>query len=1216
MSFLIPTNSVQIARFANGLYGVQLGFASTNGINSDVATGGLLATFNNYYSLSFGAMTTAAVASQIVTNLGIVAGTNGQTASSVSVALAYVTGQLNAAAPAARGAAVKAVLDLWSSISADPVNGATYGAAATTWNSTISGAVQYAGAVNPDITVAAAVAVNAANALIGKTFTLGTGVDNFVGTSANDTFTAASGNFTALDNLDGAGGSDNLNIAQTATAFTQPSGINIRGIANVNASFAAGGTINTTTGFAGVTSLNVNSGAGVLGITSAATTAVVGTNTLPGGNATTVDGGSSVNVSQTGSNATTNTITVGGTTVPVGAVIASSGNQLTVTTAAGAAATSTGSTITVTGGTTIGITQTNAADSATIGNVATVTVANQTYGVIGGAISVTGAAVGTVNTTGTTSVSVIQNAIATARVAVVISPADGTTNAITGTLGVVGGAVTIRDANAASSTVAGTITTVSLGGYGASTITNNALTTLNLSNGGGTLGLTNNLAAGFPTALTVNVAGAGASYALITDNSNKIATLNVNLNLTASTTSTPTSGTLSGGFTDTALRTLNVVGGTVQNVLTVSTNTTSISTSLTSLSVTGAAGINMDLSQETGLSTIALANSGRNTVIINAASQTYTGSTGTDIVTISVNPAVVITGNGGTDTIVLNGVGSSFSKASTQANLVGFSVLGTGANATGTFNFSNLPTSLTSINMIGVSTSAITFSNVAPGTPLTESSGIQSSNTVGGQLIGGVAYLTSDFNGATNALTLTLNGQTNSSANGSTVKGATNFALLELNDSIGGGLGTLNVVTTASVDGARSFITTLRDGSLTALNISGPAALTITTLTGGTLAAATAMTSTSLAITDNNTSLATVTSVITTLNDSALSGITYSGSKAFAITNITSDTATGLSITNSNTGASGVLTVGTTAGTSLPGGGNAGNGSAGFATLRLNGSVIFAATNPSIRNMTVAGSTDNQAVTIDHTAATTAGLQGTATGDTITLGNGANVISTGAGADTITLGSGRNTVTAGTGADSVTLAAHGAAALINLGTALTATISDVVGIDSTFYGASITTAAVAAGNAANANTTPVAYTTNSASTTNWDVYTGLRAGDTIRLTTGYSVQSIALTNAAADGRLAVDGNTVVNNVTTYTGANLTTTGLADNRIEFVRGVYNALTQTFNGSTTGTDSVMIYDANATAGAIVPEAIVLIGYVPGSVLGIASTAALTPGLITLG
>ena len=130
MAFLIPTNAVQIARFANGLYGVQLGFASTNGIVSDVGGVGLIPTFNNYYSLSFGAMTTAAVAQQVITNLGIVASTGGLSATAVSAALAYVTAQLNAAAPAARGAAVKAVFDMWSSISADAVNGPIYGTTA------------------------------------------------------------------------------------------------------------------------------------------------------------------------------------------------------------------------------------------------------------------------------------------------------------------------------------------------------------------------------------------------------------------------------------------------------------------------------------------------------------------------------------------------------------------------------------------------------------------------------------------------------------------------------------------------------------------------------------------------------------------------------------------------------------------------------------------------------------------------------------------------------------------------------------------------------------------------------------------------------------------------------------------------------------------------------------------------------------------------------
>ncbi|MEI7740764.1 MAG: hypothetical protein WCJ99_18745, partial [Betaproteobacteria bacterium] len=245
MSFLIPTNAVQIARFANGLYGAQLGFASTNGIVSDVASGGLVATFNNYYSLSFGAMTTTAVAQQVITNLGIVAGSNGQTASSVSVALAYVTGQLNAAAPAARGAAVKAVLDLWSSISADPVNGATYGAAATTWNNQISKAVQYAGAVNPDLTIAAAALIPAAP----NSISLSTTTDNITGNpSASNQISAifgtgATANFNPGDNINPAGTSGNsITLSDNGTGGTaSPTGIAAVKVSNIQTAIISSG---------------------------------------------------------------------------------------------------------------------------------------------------------------------------------------------------------------------------------------------------------------------------------------------------------------------------------------------------------------------------------------------------------------------------------------------------------------------------------------------------------------------------------------------------------------------------------------------------------------------------------------------------------------------------------------------------------------------------------------------------------------------------------------------------------------------------------------------------------------------------------------------------------------------------------------------------------------------------------------------------------------
>jgi hypothetical protein len=98
----------------------------------------LNAAFNNYYSLTFGSTATKDVAASIVSNLGIVAGSNGLVKADVDNAVAYVTGQLNAAPATARGAVVKSVLDLWAGVSNDATLGKTYGAASNAWNTTIA----------------------------------------------------------------------------------------------------------------------------------------------------------------------------------------------------------------------------------------------------------------------------------------------------------------------------------------------------------------------------------------------------------------------------------------------------------------------------------------------------------------------------------------------------------------------------------------------------------------------------------------------------------------------------------------------------------------------------------------------------------------------------------------------------------------------------------------------------------------------------------------------------------------------------------------------------------------------------------------------------------------------------------------------------------------------------------------------------------------------
>ena len=396
MAFLIPTNAVQIARFANGLYGLQLGFASTNGIVSDVASGGLLPTFNNYYTLSFGSQTTASVAQQILTNLGIVASPTGLSATAVSAALAYVTGQLNAAAPNARGAAVKAVFDLWSSISADPVNGPIYGAVATAWNSQISKAVQYAGAVNPDITVAAAIALPAAP----NTLTLTTSTDNLIGSPTapnqiNGIFgTGVTSSFTAGDILNIAGTNNSISLTDNGTNGTfSPTGIaaiTVSGIQSATISSGETLTVNTSSttagsqGWTGLTSLLV-SDAGTTGnnttVNAAATTDETLNISSQAATTATVTGGKNVTVNASG--ITTGAVTVGSATKalqPVGAV--------TVSTAVPAQAGQAGA-VTVSGGTAISVTQAITAGAAVTAN------ATATNGNTAGNVTVNGTAITT-----------------------------------------------------------------------------------------------------------------------------------------------------------------------------------------------------------------------------------------------------------------------------------------------------------------------------------------------------------------------------------------------------------------------------------------------------------------------------------------------------------------------------------------------------------------------------------------------------------------------------------------------------------------------------------------------------------------------------------------------------------------------------------------------------------------------------------------------------
>lgn len=260
-----------------------------------------------------------------------------------------------------------------------------------------------------------------------------------------------------------------------------------------------------------------------------------------------------------------------------------------------------------------------------------------------GAVATTAAGVSTVAFTGVGNTAVAaathvdNNAVAVAGIATVI-----TTNgvnavaAVTGVMGVVGGAIVVDD-NATS----GSITEISLDGYGAaSDITDaDALTSLSLSNSA--QGITVDAAV---TSLTLNVDGITGGAAIDLDdgagaNNDTITSLVVNSSGTASAIAVEVAAATS--LTVNAASNINLTGSTY--------------TALTGVTLTGSANITADFSAAAALaSTNASGASGTNTITLNATTSTYTGGSGADAVTLSAAaPTKAVSLGAGNDTLNL-----------------------------------------------------------------------------------------------------------------------------------------------------------------------------------------------------------------------------------------------------------------------------------------------------------------------------------------------------------------------------------------------------------------------------------------------------------------------------------------------------------------------------------------------------------------------------------
>ncbi len=252
----ISTNGTVLTRLAGALYNTQMSNATYSEVKAlDPAT---LA--DALYARDFSASTDAAVATTLVTNLGL---------ASVTGLNNWVAAQLTAAG-SHKGAKIVDLLNSFAQMTADT----TYGSYATAFNTKVDAALAASQTTgNAGGTFAAAGVVTVANA----TFTLSSSIDAIVGGAGNDTINGTATTLSTNDSIDGGAGTDSLAIVDIASALggALPTGLTVTGVENVAVTTSgkigthATASVSTTTG--AVEAAAGSAGAAVI------TTAYVGT---------------------------------------------------------------------------------------------------------------------------------------------------------------------------------------------------------------------------------------------------------------------------------------------------------------------------------------------------------------------------------------------------------------------------------------------------------------------------------------------------------------------------------------------------------------------------------------------------------------------------------------------------------------------------------------------------------------------------------------------------------------------------------------------------------------------------------------------------------------------------------------------------------------------------------------------------------------------------
>ena len=601
-------------------------------------------------------------------------------------------------------------------------------------------------------------------------------------TDGNDTFNGTDTTFTLGDKINGGAGTDTLNyVSAAAIAAAAPVGATLTSIENFNIISGAAITADTSgAAFSGITTLSTTgkSSAGSTTVTAAATTNVSATegDLRPSGTSQLViNGGKDVTVSSTGvtTNGTALTVATGANAeILIGATTAAAGAVNVTSTFKGADNEVAGD-IFVKGGTTV-----------TVNQSTTNTTTNATN--VQGAVSVVG-------TAATTAVTVIQNALATAN-------ATGL-----GRVGKTTGAVDVNDVNAASTTAAGSIATVTLTNAGAAVVNSGALTTLNL---GGTLNAVNAGTLGALTTpavrtLALNLTGASQATGTAVTIDSDITTLNISGNTTASTLVS----LVAGGAT-----TINVSG---DGKVTLTGNTTGAVTAINVTNTKGAV-----FGTAIGAAVAFAGGAGDDGVTLsNTFTKAITLGAGNDKVTIggtTVGAGGSVAGGDGTDTLVMTTAqalslddNSTFNSKFTSFETLELSTTNTDADVLDLDGINGV----TTVKLNAAVTTGFTLSNLASGGTVT----LTTDGATNPALVVGVK---SALLGAADVLNLNLNKSTTLAAGTVT---ATNVETVNINVA---DAATVASSTTGSAAATHTLV--LAATSATSVTVTGNNGLTLT----------------------------------------------------------------------------------------------------------------------------------------------------------------------------------------------------------------------------------------------------------------------------------------------------------------------------------------------------------------------------------------------------